>query len=101
VAGIIFVSFDQMFSTAFFVQAGHVTDVKKLYIERHVCGTFHSAHFVVSRYRETSMPEVETDNDATDDNLQSGVVTFFGARGECSEWPPLTEIMNFAYVIII
>ena len=64
------------------MQGGHVTDVKKLYIERHVCDTFPSAHSDVSRYGETTMPDVETDNDAAGDNLQTGVVTFFGARGE-------------------
>lgn len=81
-AGIVFVSFDQMSSTAFFVQGGHVTDVKKLCTERHVCGTFSSAHSDVSRYGKTTMPDVETDNDAAGDNLQSGVATFFGTRNE-------------------
>lgn len=81
-ASIVFVSFDQKFSTAFFVQGGHVTDVKKLCTERHVCGTFPSQHSDVSRYGETTMPDVETDNDAADVNLQSGVATFFGAQGE-------------------
>lgn len=84
------------------MQGGHVTDVKKMCTERHVCGTIPSVHSDVSRYGETTMPDVETDNDAAGDNLQRDVATFFfGAQGEWSEWPPLTGIMNFVCVTVI
>jgi hypothetical protein len=45
------------------------------------------------------MPDVETDNDAAGDNLQSGIVFWRPAR--MIRMAALTEIMNFAYVTII
>lgn len=64
------------------MQGGHVTEIKKLCTETHLCGTFPSTRSVVSLFGDTTMPDVETDNDAAGVISRSGVATFFGAWGE-------------------
>lgn len=64
-----------------YVQGGHVTEIKKLCTETHLCGTFPSTHYDVSLFGDTTMPDVETDDDAAGVISRSGVPTFFGARG--------------------
>lgn len=81
------------------MQVGQLTDVKKLCTERHVCGTFPSAHSDVSRFGDTTMPDVETDNDAADDYLQSSVATDFILAPGASD-QNLTEILHLSQLPI-